>query len=267
MKPIIYWTIRQRKWSLVAWSTGVIFLTVMVMALYPSFRDQAASFEQTFADLPDAAKGLISDTNDFLSPVGYLSSQLFYLTLPLVLGIFGISLGAHIVAREERDTTIELLLARPVSRLQLISAKALAALLMVGAVVLLNMIATLVISAVVSIDVPLWNIALACLVNGLLVVVFGAVAFAVTMLGRGAKTASVGFAALVSIGGYIISSLSNTVSWLELPAKALPFHYYQPGEILSGVFGLWNIVYLLGVVILCGTISVIAFRRRDLASN
>ncbi len=53
---------------------------------------------------------------DFISPVGYLNSQLFFLMLPIILGIFAISLGSDALAGEEGRGTLDLLLSTPLSR-------------------------------------------------------------------------------------------------------------------------------------------------------
>ena len=53
---------------------------------------------------------------DFISPVGYLNSQLFFLMLPIVLCIFAISIGSDALAGEEGRGTLDLLLSTPLSR-------------------------------------------------------------------------------------------------------------------------------------------------------
>jgi ABC-2 type transport system permease protein len=236
---------------------------VLEMAFYPTIRDQQAELEKSFSQLSDSAIALFSDTGDFFSPVGYLSGQIFYLMMPMLLGVLAIGAGASLVGREEREGTLELLLSRPLSRIRLIFAKALAGTLIVLMVGLAGTLVTALMAKTVSLPVPFTSILLAGLVSTALALSFGAVAFMITMLGRGARAAALGVAALVAITGYLLSSLAATVDWLKWPAKLFPFDYYRPAEILEASYNWLNLLFILAVIVACGLVSVIAFRRRD----
>jgi ABC-type transport system involved in multi-copper enzyme maturation permease subunit len=99
---------------------GVSIFIFINMIFYPTFKDQAAELQKSFESLPDAALQLFGGSSDFFSPVGFLNSQIFFLMLPLLLGILAISLGSSLLAAEERDSTIESLMARPISRTHLL---------------------------------------------------------------------------------------------------------------------------------------------------
>ncbi len=264
MTTIIRWTLRQRRWSILWWCVGILAFIFVNLVFYPTFKDQASQFNETFEQLPQAARQLFTDTGDFFSPIGYLSSQIYYLMLPLLLGVLAIGLGSSLVGKEEREGTLEMLLARPISRAKLIFSKSLVGILILTTVGLLSTLFIVLMCKVVGIDVSLTNTFLAGLVVILLAVSFGAVAFTITMLGRGAKGASVGLASLIALGGYILVSLSGTVSWLHWPAKVLPFNYYHSSQLLQGTYNWANLLYFAALIVGCGVISWIAFRRRDI---
>lgn len=265
MRPIFKWTIRQRKWSIVWWCVGIFAFIFINLIFYPTFKSQASQFNKTFEQLPQAARQLFSDTGDFFSPVGYLSSQVFYLMLPLLLGFLAISLGSSLVGREEREGTLEMLLARPVSRARLILSKAEAGLAILACVGLVSTAVIAVMCRLVGIDVKLLGVIEAGIVVTLLAATFGAVAFMVTMLGRGARAASVGVATFVALGGYILVSLTGTVTWLRWPAKIFPFNYYHASDLLGGTYNWANLLYFAALIAGCGVVSWVAFRRRDLS--
>lgn len=267
MKPLIKWGLWQRRWSIMWWSLGVLFFIFINMIFYPSVRDQAAQYNQIMSQIPQGARGLISDTADLLSPTGYLSSQIFYSMLPLLLGFLAISLGSSLVGREEREGTIELLLGRPISRTRLIVGKTILGLTILLGVGLIGVLSTAIMAKLVGLAVPFKDIIVAGLVCVMLALSWGAIAFMVTMLGRGAKAASIAVASLVAIGGYILTSLTGTVKWLVWPARAFPFHYYHPGEILNGICRWQDLLFMVAVIVVCAIISVVAFRRRDLVNN
>lgn len=263
MRPIANWTIWQRRMSLFWWLAGIIALIALTLAIYPSFRDQAQQLDQSFSNLNDTVKSLITDTNDFLSPVGYLSSQLYYLTLPIMLSILAIGLGSSLVAKEEDNGTLELLLSRPVSRGRLLAAKAWAGFVIIMSVGLAALVTTAIGSELANMNVALSHIILASFMCLLLVLLFGAISFTLSTIGR-ARGASIGIAVVIAFGGYIISSLASNVDWLRWPAKAFPYHYYEPSQILNGSFRWQNATGFVAVIMLLGIISWNAFRRRDL---
>lgn len=265
MKPVIRWTLWQRRWSIFWWSIGVAALIAINIAFYPSFSDQSQQLEETFRKLPETAKSLISDTQDFLTPEGFLSSQVYYLMLPLLLSVMTIGLGSRLLAREEEEGTIELLLSRPITRGRLLAAKALAGLAIIGIVGAVALAAALVMCAAVDMGVPLTRIMAATGLAALIATLFGAFSYFITTVGGRAKLASVGIPAALAIGGYITVSLAKVVDWLDWPAKFLPYYYYRPGEVLNGFFDWWNPL-LLGLVILAlGFYAWRFFNRRDIS--
>lgn len=264
MKPIIRWTTWQRRWSTMWWSVSIFGFIFINMIFYPSFKDQAEQLAKTFQDLPPAAVQLFGGSTDFFSPIGFLNSQIFFLMLPLLLGILAIGLGSSLIAREEQDKTIELLLARPLSRSRLLMSKALAGTVILAIVTIAGLITTLLISKFVDLEVPSSAITLATINCFLLTLSFGAIAFLLTTIGK-ARGASLGIAALIAIGGYLVSSLSGTVDWLKVPAKVFPFHYYQSEAILRETYNWNNALFFGAIILVCGALSWLSFRRRDIS--
>lgn len=267
MKPLIKWGFWQRRWSVLWWCIGTLAFVVLVLVFYPAIRGQASQYNQLMSSIPQSARGLISDTADIFSPIGYLSSQVFYTMMPLILGFLAISLGASLVGHEERDGTIELLLGRPVSRNRLISAKAILGVIILIIVGLVGALSSAVMAKLVKLDVSFIDIVLAAFACIVMTLSWGAIAFTITMLGRGARAASIGIATMVAILGYILASLSDTVKWLVWPARAFPFHYYHPADILRGTYHWQDLIFMAIVIIICAVVSVLAFRRRDLVNN
>ena len=265
MIPIIKWELWQRRVSLMWWTIGIVATNAISLAFYPAFRDQSAALNQTFAQLPKSALALLSDSSDFLSPEGYLSSKVFYLVLPIMFTILAISIGSSLIGREEKEGTIELLLSRPISRTTLLLGKGLAGLIAMSIVGLATIAAIAGQSWLLNIEVPATNMALATLAAFLLGLSFGALAFFITMFGR-ARTASVGIASLYALGGYLIASFISSAAWLKYPAKAFPFVYYKPSEVMRGTYNWNNLIFILGVSIICAIASWIVFRRRDITS-
>jgi ABC-2 type transport system permease protein len=264
MKPVVKWTLKSRRISTIWWIAGISAFIVLELAFYPSIHSQAAQLNKSFSDLSDSTVALFSDTGDLFSPIGYLSGQIFYLILPMLLGVLAIGAGSSLIAREERDETLELLLSRPISRGKLAAAKGLSGIIIVVLVGVASGLVTALMCKLVDLPVSFAAVMLASLAATALAISFGAVAFMVTMLGHNAKVASVGIASLFALGGYLLASLASTLSWLSGPSKFLPFAYYHPAEILESKYNWLNGLFILAVIGVCAVISWIAFRRRDL---
>ena len=260
---ITKWTLRQRKWSTVWWCAGLAAYIALVLAFYPAIRNQTGQLDKSFAQIPQSAKALFTDTQDLFSPVGYLSSQVFYLILPLLLSVLAIGLGSSLIAKEEDSATIELLLSRPVSRAKLLLQKAFAGLLILLSVSVCSFAVTALLCRVVGLHVGIVALGLACLYSFMIAAVFGAVALMVASIGRAGRLASVGVAAMVGLLSYLVASLDSVVTWLKWPAKLVPNHYYHPSDILQGHYTWWPLAgYGIAICVLA-IIAVIGFARRD----
>lgn len=265
MKPVIRWTLWQRRWSTMWWSVGLFSFIFINMVFYPTFKDSADQLAKSFSTLPKAAVQLFGGSSDFFSPVGFLNSQIFFLMLPLLLTMLAVSLGSSLIAREEQDMTIELLLARPVSRGRLMAAKVIAGTIALSIVSAIALVTVVVTARVFGLDgIPSRAIALASFNSFLLAYATGAIAFLLAATGR-ARGAAIGIGAVIGVGGYLISSLSGTVDWLKTPAKAFPFNYYQSEAILRSTYHWTSALFFVIVIAVCGGLSYLAFRRRDIA--
>lgn len=262
---IIRWELWQRRGSIMWWSIGTAAFITVNLAFYPSFKDQSEQLAEAMSQIPDSAVSLFSDTGEFFSPVGYLSSQVFYLMLPMLLGILSISLGSSLIGREEKENTIELLLSRPVSRGNLLLSKATTGLIIVMGVGLVATIVTVGLAKIVKLEVPSSGVFMASLACIVLALSFGAVAFLISSFGR-ARIASVGIATLYALGGYIIASLIDAAQWLKWPAKLFPFDYYQPAAIMNSTYNWWNLAAIAAVSIVAITVSWFVFSKRDITN-
>lgn len=196
---ITRWTLRQRKWSTFWWAIGVAALISVTLAFYPTLHSQTNQLDSSFANIPDSARALFTDTSDLFSPVGYLSSQLYYLMLPLVLSILAIGLGCGLVAREESSGTLELLLSRPVPRGKLLFEKSAAGLIVLTIVGAAAAAAAIIMCRLVNMDVGLAGVGIATLYATVLAGLYGSIALFISSLGRTGRLAAIGVSAFVAL--------------------------------------------------------------------
>ncbi len=264
MKPVIRWTMWQRRWFSIWWSIGVSAFVALEISFYPSFKNQAAQLNQTFGQFPGAVKSLIGDTGNYFSPENYLNSRVFYLVVPILFAILLIGLGGSLLARDEQDGTLELLLSRPISRGRLMLEKALAGLLISLIVAAVGLIICLGLSRAVGLPNSVAAISAAMLESYLLCLVFGSFAFMLTAIGRAARGAAIGVTTSLFFASYVLTGLAGTVSWLLWPAKLLPYYYFKPQQMLSGHFAWSTLAGYAVASIIFGFIAWRGFARRDI---
>ncbi|MBS8266144.1 ABC transporter [Mesobacillus boroniphilus] len=113
--------------SLIIWSIGVIFMVASGMGKYASMEGTGQSMNALMAEMPKSLQAIMGTGSlDLSTPLGYYGVLFLYLA---VMGtIHAAMIGSNIIAKEERDKTIEFLLVKPVSRTRMITSKLLAAL-------------------------------------------------------------------------------------------------------------------------------------------
>ena len=266
MIPIIKWEILQRKNNLFWWCISTLLLIALLMLIYPSFHKDAAQLNQALNQLPDSIKSLKTGGSDIdvTSAEGYLHAQVFYSTLPLVLGIFTISLGKALGSRDELHKTLELVLARPIGRSKLLLSKGIAGILMCALITLLVGASIAMLANLVDMNIAFGNILTTTAWTMALITSFGVISFSLSAASQRLRSIAVPFAIIMSFGGYLMTSLSGITSWMEKPAKLFPFHYFDPRSMLFGEQSKGLAIYLLCILTLGTIIAWYGFRQRDL---
>lgn len=264
MIPIIKWTLRQRRWYIIGWTIGVAAFVALEIGFFPSFRSQSAQLNQTLTQLPPAVKSLIGDTGNYFSAENYLNSRVFYLVVPILLAILMIGLGSSLMGREEHEGTLELLLARPLSRTRLLLGKAMGGLSVSGIIAAVALLVCIGLSRAVGLPNSAGQIAAAMLLSYLLCLVFGALAFMLSAIGGAARGLSIGLSTAVFVASYVLTGLAGTVHWLQWPARFLPYYYFEPEKMLVGNYTWRTTAAYAAVSVALYLIGWAGFRRRDI---
>ncbi len=113
--------------STLAWTIGLAAMVALQLSVYPSVQKEADQFRDLVEAYPPALKALFDVQGDFTSGPGFLAAEVFGFVAPLCL--FAVAIGhlAGATAAEEERGTLDLLLANPVPRWQVVAGKALAA--------------------------------------------------------------------------------------------------------------------------------------------
>ena len=114
MTALVLDTLRARRAGIIVVLLGLLALSVGYLSLFPQLEEQLQAFS---GDLPEFYDALIGDA-DFATPAGYVRSQVYALTAPLIAAGVAISV-ANGLAKQERAVTLTPTYLAPVSRAQL----------------------------------------------------------------------------------------------------------------------------------------------------
>jgi beta-exotoxin I transport system permease protein len=232
-------------------------------------------FYATFADALSqmAQSGMVPEellsmgSGNFFSLPGALTLGLQHPLSLAMLGIFAVGATSTAVAGERQRGTLEVLLARPLSRTTVYATLAIG-LLVVVAVILAALVGGMALGSVLQGVADEIDTAQLPLVFGNGLMLWGAFA----AFGMAASVSfdragpAIGLSLAYLLANYfleILGSLWTDVDWSQ---EYSLMHHFQPGEILTGAFDPIDVV-ILGIAILIPVIyAIIVFPRRDLAA-
>ncbi len=262
LRNIFLKSLRDRIWSLLAWSAGIAALVIFIASFYPVVARNLIVV--TFLeDLPPGLMAFLGGVLDFASPAGFINVEVFTITLPLVLLIFAISFGAAVIAGEEQRGALDLLLANPVSRTRVLleSFGALVAALALLCLVLWDGLAIGI--KLFNIDLPLGNITAGVFSLFLLTVAMGALTLALGAA-TGNPRLAVGVTTVVTIASYLLNSAAHTVKNMEPFRNLSVFYYYSGAEPLRNGLNWGHAGVLVGLTALFILVGLVSFNRRDI---
>ncbi len=267
MKDVIAWEISRRKKYMIWWAIGISLTIILILSIYPSIRDQFKTFDNLMKQLPSAFINLQTGgaNESIASPVGWLNSQLYFVTLPILFLIMSIGLGGSILAMDEKEHTLELILARPISRAKLIASKLISYFLIIAVPWLISSIVTGITSSIIHLPISQFNLFIADIWLLIFILAYGLIAFAATAVSTKIKRIGTIAATLIAFLGYLLTSLANLNHFVADFAKLLPWYYFTPSKLLLGNLNTTLNIYLLTLSLFMIIISFVGFNKRDLA--
>lgn len=121
---ILLWRELQVNWrSLVVWSVSFASYNVLMFLIYPTIADMSLVYSEIMKALPREMLLAFNIHLDFADNILSFAATYTYLYFLLAGSIYAMILGASILSKEENDKTIEFLLAKPITRSTIVTAK------------------------------------------------------------------------------------------------------------------------------------------------
>jgi ABC-2 type transport system permease protein len=253
--------LRSRRRSAVGYSLGMAAYTLVIVALYPSFKDDAG-LDQTFAQSEGLA-AVFGISGSITTPDGWMNANLYANIGPLILLLLTIGYGAAAIAGEAEAGRLDLVAALPISRRGIVLQKAACMGLLTLLVVVVTFLVVLL-GRAFQLDLDVWHLATTTLGMGLLAMFFGLVALFVGAA-TGQRGLAIGIPAAAAAAAYLLNSLASVVSALRPWRVLSPFYWSVGDDQLAHGLGWGGAAILLGICVVALAAAVVAMERHDLA--
>ncbi len=247
-----------RRRSAIGYAVGMALYTLVVVAIYPSFKDDTSLDSLSGS----TAAALFGVTGELTSPEGWLDGNIYANFFPLILLLLTVGYGAAALAGQDEDGTLCLLAVLPLRRPALVMQK-------IAAMVLQALLVVALVAAVVvvgrSFELPLaaGRVLAISITSLLLALDFGLLAMAVGAA-TGSRAVALAVGGAVAAVAYVISSLAPVVTWVR-PARYVSPFFWAVGDnqLTDGVTAVDYLV-LLGIAVVAAALTIRFFDRLDL---
>ncbi len=216
--------IKTNKKQIIGWTISIFAIMFLYMILFPSVQDMAQIKMEAMPEELMQFMGM-DDFSDMSNFVSYFA--MIYNMILIAISIFATVLGAGIIAKEEKNKTIEFLYSMEVSRVEIYISKFLAAYIGVMIVIMGAAISTIICGMInggetfVLMDVI-------TIVKGSSITPFVFLGVGTMIAGITSKVSGGSAGSVIVIVSYVLGFLSTMVS-----EKLEWFKYFSPFEVLS----------------------------------
>jgi len=266
MFTIFLRTIKDKKVFLTAYCVAGVLLMWMIVAIYPTIYERAAEFQELFSNYPEGilkALGVEEVSLDTLAK--FLEVEVFSFMWPIMAILLLFSIAGSALAKEIEKGTIENLLAKPVSRLQVFFAQYFVGVVSLILFIIFSLFSVFPLAELYNIGYsfePYFRVAI-------ITALFGLAIFSMAMMFSAfvSERSKVYMAAgVVLLFMYVANIASALVDKLE-SLKYISFFYYfdHQAALVQNELNIFSIIVFLLVAIVCTIIGAVWFKKRDIA--
>lgn len=262
LRSVYLKSLRDHRHGLIGWSISVGLLVLTESLIWPSFKDMP-DIEKLFEQYPEYMQRLF-DVTSMTSGLGFINAELFTLLLPALFLVYAIGRGARLVAGEEEEGTLDVLLVTPLSSSRILLEKALALVTTVLALGVALYAVTLGCSVALGLGIGPGDTFSGCLAMVLLGSEFGLVALGVGAA-TGRKSLAVAIPAALAVATYVLYVAGLLVASVDPWQHLSPLEQALASGPLGGGLPLDFVWLALGCVLV--TLATLpTLDRRDIAA-
>jgi ABC-2 type transport system permease protein len=250
-------TLRLRLPMVAAAVLGLIAVLLAIGALFPAIGHSIGKL-----NIPKGVAQLLGGA-DYATITGWFRSEMGSIYGPLLIAGLAIVGASASIAGEEEDRILALVLAHPVTRSQLVLAKAAAIAAIVVGVAVASWGGLIAGVALAGGGITAGHLAAFSLQLAFFGLAAGAVSLAISA-GTGRRSLANGVAAAVAILGWLINGFAPLVTALGWLKYLSLFYYYEGNDPLTHGVDIANVVVLGALTVLLTTLAFVTIDRRDL---
>lgn len=259
MLRLLLQEVRFRRNAIIGWSIGLAFLPLIYISIYPQYAEPMEAFQDM--EIYDAMGMSFGNFDEWVASI-------LIAMLPIVLAIYAVVDATGTLAGEEDHGRLELLIALPTPRWQIVTVKAIAHGIALSIILLIeglvSAVVFLAIESQVETNMSAVDMVWSLLYTWPLVMTFGMLSLFLGAFCPRRRIAAM-TATVIVIASYFGNSLSSQVSALESLQPLFPFYYLDAtGSLFEKGPQASDVLTLLGVALAALGLAVFFFQRRDI---
>ncbi len=261
---IFRYEFRSRLKSVFTWSLGLVFLIGFFFSIFTNFADQAQLLNDMMKNFPkELLTAFGMDKINMATVLGYYS--LIFMFSQLCLAIQAGNYGFGLVSVEESELTADFLLSKPVSRVQVLTSKLLAAL---AALTLTNLVVWVTTFAAIQLfrgkhDYEPRTLLLLLLSIVLFQLFFLSVGLVISLLVKRVRSVTP-YGLGLGFGAYVLGAFSGMLGDVKLELIT-PFKHFDAAAIVKdGGYNMPLVLLNVTVTVVALAVSYWRYIRRDI---
>jgi ABC-2 type transport system permease protein len=261
MKTIFLYTLKRMRGQILGWGICLGLLAFYLVTFYDTLVDQQSQLSQLLSSYPKELFAFFGGMDELFTPYGFLNVE-FFSYMPIILGIFAVLVGSGLLAGDEENGNLDLILSLPISRSRLFAGK-LAGFLAAQLSILILVCAGLMLGLPgTKMEIKIWELIYPTLSLLGVLLLFGTLAVLFSMLLPARRIAAM-LSGVLLVASFFITSLAEMDEKLKTIARFSPLDYYQGGLALKEMRWDWFFGLTIASVI-CALLSWWRFERRDI---
>lgn len=260
--PLLRKTLVDHIKGTIAWALGVIAIISVQLSVYPTIRDSQAEVGNIADAFPEAFQKIFR-MQDYTSEIGYLSTELFTATLPLIFLAIAVTWGARLTTEEEDGHTADVFFSLPITRTSYTATRFVTVAVVLACVALALLVSLLIGTALLDFSVPMDRFLAGAWILFGLGAVFTSLAAAIGAL-TGRRGIALGVAVTLAIGFFVLYSLAPLVESIDATTPFNPLQWTIGSQPLLNGFDLGYSLVIVAVTAVMVALTFVGFRRRDI---
>ncbi len=256
-------SIIRSRWQIIGWGLILGFYGAYMVSFYDNLLGMQDQFMELIANYPPellAAVGVTS-AEELFSVAGYLNTYVFSY-MPLIVGVLAVMAGSGLLASDEEDGVLDLIMGHPVSRARLFIGRLLAFVATLAAVAVLLWAGLAIGTLTVDLDLSAIDLMWPSLSLLAALLFFGTFSVMASMLLPSRKIAAMAAGGLLALS-FLLTMFGTLDPTLSTIADFSPLSYYQGGKAIAGVEWTWLAVQLL-ISTVFAVIALWRFQKREI---